>query len=140
MTNEELIRTACHVIWTEGETDRVGEFYADDFQAHVPAVGPSWGSGVQDLKALADQLRSAFPDYRETVEDLIADGDRVMVRLTVRGTHDGPLAGTPATGKAVEIIDHSIFRIENGKIAEQWALSDYMSLYLQLGLIELPQP
>jgi steroid delta-isomerase-like uncharacterized protein len=138
MTNEELLRTACRVIWTEGDTDRIEEFYAEDFQSHVSPVGPSWGSGLRDLKTLADQLRSAFPDYRESIEDLICDGDRVMVRLTIKGTHNGALGGVPATGREIEITDMSIFRIANGRIAEQWALSDYMSLYLQLGLIELP--
>jgi predicted ester cyclase len=83
-------------------------------------------------------LRGAFPDYRETIEDLIASRDRVVTRLTIRGTHEGPLPFAPATGKSIEIADTSIFRIEDGKIAEQWAVTDQLSLLVQLGQVEAP--
>lgn len=139
MTNEELVRTACHVIWTEGDLSRVHEFYADDFRAHASPVGPGWGAGAAGVEELARGLRAAFPDYNETIEDLIADGDKVVVRLTVRGTHLGPLPNVPATGKPVEIADISILRIEGGKIAEQWAGTDNLATLVQLGVVELPE-
>ena len=139
MTNEEIGRAACRVIWSEGNLSRVREFYADDFRVHASPVGPSWGKGVEGVKQLAASLREAFPDYHETIEDIVAAGDRVVARLTVRGTHRGPLPFAAATGKAVEVTDISICRIENGKIAEQWAVTDQLTMLAQLGLLELPQ-
>ncbi len=138
MTNEEIVRTACRVIWSEGDIARTPEFYAEDFQVHASPFGPSWGSGAGGVKELAAMLREAFPDYNETIEDLIAAGDRVVVRLTIRGTHKGRLPFAAATGKSVEIADTSIFRLQDGKIAEQWALTDQFTLLVQLGLLEPP--
>ena len=138
MTNEELVRDACHVIWGEGDFSRVREFYSEHFLAHDSSVGSNWGKGADGVEKLARSLRSAIPDYHETIEDIIVSGDRVAVRLTIRGTHTGPLPFAPATGRSIEIRDHSMFRIEDGKIAEQWALTDQLSLLVQLGLFELP--
>ncbi len=119
---------------------RVREFYAENFQAHDSSVGSNWGVGAAGVEELARSLRTAIPDYHETIEDIIVSGDRVVVRLTIRGTHTGPLPFAPATGRSLEIRDHSIFRIEDGKIVEQWALTDQLSLLVQLGLFELPPP
>ena len=136
MTHEELVRAACRVIWSEGDVSRIGEFYAEDFQAHYPMT--HWGSGLEGAKNLALEIRKAFPDYRERIDELISAGDRVVVRLTITGTHTGPLPDLPATGRPVEFTDVTICRIKDGKIAEQSGLSDYLTLYLQLGVIELP--
>jgi steroid delta-isomerase-like uncharacterized protein len=138
MTNEEIVRTACQVIWTDGDLSRIGEFYAEDFQANYPIT--NWGKGLEGLKQLAIDQRIAFPDYRERIDELIDAGDRIIVRLTIRGTHKGPLPNLPATGKSIEFSDVTICRIENGKIVEQSGLSDYLTVYAQLGVIELPNP
>jgi steroid delta-isomerase-like uncharacterized protein len=138
MTNEEIVRTACQVIWTDGDVSRIGEFYADDFQADYPIT--NWGKGLEGLKQLAIDQRIAFPDYRERIDELIDAGDRIIVRLTIRGTHKGPLPNLPATGKSIEFSDVTICRIQNGKIVEQSGLSDYLTVYVQLGVIELPNP
>ena len=136
MTNEEIVRTACQVVWTDGDLSRIGEFYAEDFRADYPIT--NWGKGLEGLKQLATDQRMAFPDYREQIDELIDAGDRIIVRLTIRGTHKGPLPNLPATGKSIEFSDVTICRIENGKIVEQSGLSDYLTVYLQLGVIELP--
>lgn len=136
MTNEELVRAACQVIWSEGDVSRMGEFYTEDFQAHYPMT--NWGSVLEGAKNLALEIRQAFPDYRERIDELISAGDRVVVRLTITGTHTGPLPDLPATGRSVEFTDVTICRIKNGKIVEQSGLSDYLTLYLQLGVIKLP--
>jgi steroid delta-isomerase-like uncharacterized protein len=138
MTNEEIVRTACQVIWTDGDLSRIGEFYAEDFQANYPIT--NWGKGLEGLKQLAIDQRIAFPDYRERIDELIDAGDRIIVRLTIRGTHKGPLPNLPATGKSIEFSDVTICRIENGKIVGQSGLSDYLTVYAQLGVIELPNP
>ena len=136
MTNEEIVRSACRVVWSDGDLSRIGEFYAEDFQAHYPRT--DWGSGLEGARKLAAGIREAFPDYREQIDELIDAGDRIIVRLTIRGTHQGAFGGVPATGRAVEFTDVTICRVENGRIVEQSGLSDHLSLYQQLGLIELP--
>lgn len=136
MTNEELVRKACQVIWTDGDVSRISEFYAEDFRANYPLT--DWGTGLEGAKKLALEIRAAFPDYRERIDELIDAGDRIIVRLTIQGTHLGDYGGLPATGKSVEFTDVTICRIENGKIVEQSGLSDLLTLYVQLGLIELP--
>ena len=136
MTNEELVRNACQVIWTDGDVSRIGDFYAENFQANYPIT--NWGTGLEGARSLALEIRAAFPDYRERIDELIDAGDRIIVRLTIQGTHQGDYGGFPATGKSFEFTDVTICRIENGKIVEQSGLSDLLSLFVQLGLIELP--
>jgi len=135
MTNEQIVRDACQVVWTEGDMSRVGEFYSEDFQANYPRT--DWGVGVQGVRALAESIRASFPDYSEEIDELIVAEDLVIVRLTLRGTHNGPLPNLPATGKAVEFKDVTICRVRDGKIVEQRGLSDHFALYQQLGLIDL---
>lgn len=138
MTNEQVVRDACRVIWSEGDLSRISEFYAENFQADYPMT--DWGVGLEGIRKLADGLRTSFPDYREGIDELITAGDKVIVRLTIQGTHKGPLAGFPATGKEVEFRDVTILRVVNGKITEQRGLSDLLSVYLQLGVMQLPTP
>lgn len=78
---------------------------------------------------------AAFPDLSVTVEDVIAEGDRVAVRATARGTHGGELMGMPASGKRIEVQEIDIARIEGGKIAEVWAAPDLFSALQQLGML-----
>ncbi len=137
-SNEQVVRDACRVIWSEGDVSRVGEFYAADFRADYPMT--DWGTGLEGIQQLAASLRESFPDYREEIEELIAADDLIVVRLKIRGTHLGPLAGFPATGKSVEFRDVTILRLRDGKIIEQRGLSDLLTVYLQLGLIQPPAP
>jgi steroid delta-isomerase-like uncharacterized protein len=138
MTNEQVVRDACRVIWSEGDLSRIGEFYAENFQADYPMT--DWGVGLEGIRQLAEGLRTSFPDYRERIDELVAAGDKIIVRLTIQGTHKGLLAGFPATGKEVEFRDVTILRVVDGKITEQRGLSDLLSVYLQLGVIQLPAP
>ena len=139
MTNEELVRAACKAIWSEHDLDKADEYYAADFVPHYPSVGMAHvGPGPQGVKDLARSILEGFPDYHETVEDLVAEGDRVAVRLTLRATNTGPLPDGTVTGRSVEFTDMTIVRIEDGKIAELWGLSDHLTLMTQLGAIEPP--
>ena len=89
----------------------------------------------QALKDHIDMFEAAFPRYELIIEDLIAEGDRVAVRATFRGTHQGEFAGTPATGVEVEIPVFLIYRVEDGLIVEHWMQADVMGLMQQLGAI-----
>jgi len=139
MTNEELVRAACKALWSDHDLDKADDYYAADFVAHYPSVGmPPVVPGPEGVKELARSILGSFPDYHETVEDLVVDGDRVAVRLTLRGTNTGPLPDGSITGKPIEFTDMTIVRIADGKIVELWGLSDHLTMMVQLGAIELP--
>jgi predicted ester cyclase len=81
----------------------------------------------------------AIPDFRVTIEDLVAEGEKVAVRRTYEGTHrGGPLLGIPATGKRSQFGGISIFRLANGRIAEHWEQLDRLALMQQLGVVPAP--
>jgi len=80
-------------------------------------------------------LHAAFPDWRHTIEDMIAEGDKVVARMTVQGTHKGDFLGVPASGKEVVFTNICIFRITSGKIMESWQEIDMMSVMQQLGVM-----
>jgi steroid delta-isomerase-like uncharacterized protein len=102
---------------------------------HNPA--PGQGPGREGIKAAFAESREAFPDFRVTVEDMIAEGDKVACRLTVRMTHRGPFLGIPATGKQVSLPVVDLLRFVDGKLAERWGVFDNLALLSQLG-VRLP--
>ena len=80
----------------------------------------------------AGVIRLGFPDLHARIDDLVAEGDRVAVRLTFRGTHQGEFLGVPATGRTVEYVSHEFYRFADGLVAEEWICSDLASLQGQL--------
>ena len=137
MNNEDTVRNACQIIWSEGNVGRIAEFYAQDFTADYPMT--DWGEGLKGIENLVLGIRSGFPDYREHIDELIVAGSEVIVRLTIRATHKGSLLNFPPTGREVKFKDMTICTVVDGKIARQRGLTDYLSLYTQLGLVELPK-
>ncbi len=135
MTNEEVVREACRVIWSEGDLSRVSEFYSEDFTTDYPLT--QWGEGLAGLTRLAEAQRNAFPDYREHIDELYDAGRDIIVVLTITGTNLGPMEGLEPTGRKIEFRDVTICRVEDGKIVKQSGLSDYFTVYQQLGLIDL---
>ena len=117
--------------------DRIPEFYHEDFEADYAIT--NWGQGLEGIRHLAPTQRDAFPDYREEIEELIDAGDKIVVMLKIRGTRTGEYAGAPATGKAFELRDVTICTCKDGKIIRQAGVSDLLSCFLQLGLVELPK-
>jgi predicted ester cyclase len=90
------------------------------------------------IKQFAAGMREAFPDLQVTIEEQIAEGDRVLTRFRTRGTHQGELWGIPPTGKEVQITNMSMCRIEGGKMAEEWPAPDRLGMMQQLGVIGQP--
>ena len=133
MTNRELILRVHEEIWTRGNADAIESLYAPGFVAHYP--GPLGWSGIEGTREAFRVLRSAFPDWTETVEDIVAEGDRVVTRFRSSGTHRGEFLGIAPTGKTVEMTEMALFRIENGKVAEQWGNHDLLGLLTQLGAV-----
>lgn len=128
--SEDIVREAMQVIWTEGDISRVGEFYAENFKADYPF--PDWGEGLEGVSALASKVREDLPGYREDIEELLIADEEVIVVLKVSGFH-------PTTNEEVSFRDITILTLENEKIISQRGLSDLFSLYLKLGIIQMPQ-
>lgn len=94
--------------------------------------------GPELVKDVISTMRSAFPDLEQTIEDLIAEGDQVVVRSTFRGTHQGSFMGIAATGRHMSMGAVEIFRLEDGRCAEHWIYADDLGLLQQLGALAAP--
>jgi steroid delta-isomerase-like uncharacterized protein len=128
--NAEVLNVVYSEIWSKGNIDRIDDVYAEDFVGHFPAGTVRGRGGLRD-RVIAH--RTAFPEWTETVEDMIADGDRVAVRFTTGGTNLGSFLGNPPTGNRVEISEVAIFKLSDGRIVEQWVYPDMRSMQRQLG-------
>jgi steroid delta-isomerase-like uncharacterized protein len=135
--NKAVVRRELEEIFTQGNLDAAEDVYAPNIYSHQPA-GSEDISGLEAIKEFTAGLRQAFPDLEITIEDQIAEGDKVVTRSTSRGTHQGELWGIPATGKEVEVTSISMDRIEGGKIAEHWTQADQLGMMQQLGVVPTP--
>jgi steroid delta-isomerase-like uncharacterized protein len=135
--NKEIARRFMEECWNQGNMEAVRELLADDCRYHDP-VFPSLTSGAENLGQHITTCRNGFPDLNFTIDDTIAERDEVVIHWTARGTHKAPFLGMPPTDKQTTVSGTSIFRIEGGKIAEQWADWNLMSLMEQLGLAAAP--
>jgi len=95
---------------------------------------PGIAEGAEGVRQQFDAFRAAFPDFRATIHDQIAEGDKVVTRKVFHGTHHGELMGVPPTGRPVEIEVIDIVRVENGRIVEHWNVVDRLGLLQQLGV------
>jgi len=96
--------------------------------------------GIDGLKGLIASLRTAFPDLSATVDEQVAEGDKVVSRVTMSGTHEGEFMGIPATGKSFTIPGVSIWEVIGGQLISEWVNWDSMSMMQQLGLAPAPAP
>jgi steroid delta-isomerase-like uncharacterized protein len=135
MQNKAMVRRTFEEIWNRGNQAIIEERFAQDYVGHSLADihGPQGG------KQFAAMMRRAFPDYQYTVEDEIAEGDRVVQRWTARGTHEGEFQGIPPTGEQVTITGISIYRVANGKLVEGWTSANILGLLQQIGAAPVPE-
>jgi len=116
--------------------DALAEVYAEDIVLHEPDEDVR---GVEGLKQFVSMIRSAIPDLRITLEEDIAEGDKVVSRWRAQGTHQGELMGIAPTSNQVTITGITIHRIEEGKIVEEWENWDALGLMQQIGAIPSPE-
>ena len=116
--------------------DIVDALFTPGFVHHFK--DPRLPPGSQAIKLIGQSIVAGFPDVQVSVEDLLADGDKVIERTTARATHTGEFNGIPATGKQVVWTEIHIYRLEDGKIAELWSEIDLLGLLTQLGAIPAP--
>jgi predicted ester cyclase len=106
------------------------ELYSPDFICHF--IGGMEWRGVEGIKSAVASHRTSFPDWNERVDDIVAEGDRVVIRFTSTGTQRGEFAGIAPTGRKVTIREVAIYRVVAGRIVEQWGMPDSQSLMEQL--------
>lgn len=128
--NKALYRRWFEEVVTRGDLALADELLAPDYALHFPGSPPVDREGH---KGLVMMFRAGFPDWAETVDDVIAEGDKVVVRVTGKGTHDGEFQGVAPTGRHVTCTGVGIGRVANGRIAEAWAEYDALGLMQQLG-------
>jgi steroid delta-isomerase-like uncharacterized protein len=132
MDHGATMRKAYQLI-NDGDIDGFGELLADDFVEHEATEFPPTKDGV---KQFFSHFRAAFPDLNMAVEDVIAGGDKVVVRARCTGTNTGEFMGMPATGKSIDVQAVDIVRFdEAGKGVEHWGLTDTMTMMQQLGVV-----
>lgn len=137
--NKDVVHRLHGEIWSEGNLELVDEIVAEDYVEHNPTV-PHEARGPTDYKQSVELFRTAFPDLTLTEEDTIAEGDRVVSRVTVQGTHEGEFLGVDPSGKTVEVEGIVINRLEGGRLVESWPLADMLSLMQQLGAVPEAEP
>ena len=130
---KEIVRRVTEDPW-QGKVDEAVELIADEYIGHIPAA-PGPFHGKAGYKEFITSYVAAFPDGKITVDDQIAEGDKVATRWTARGTHDGDLMDIAPTGKQVEISGLTISRLANGKVVEGYVNWDTFGMMQQLGVV-----
>jgi steroid delta-isomerase-like uncharacterized protein len=132
--NKNAVRRLFEDVWNKGSMPVADELFAPTYTHHDSST-PDVGRGPESEKKRATLYRTAFPDVRFTIEDLIAEGETVTARWSCRGTHKGDLNGIAATGKQFNITGVSNARFTNGKMVEGWVNWDALGLMQQLGVV-----
>lgn len=132
-TNKALAQRWIEEVWNKGDLALIDELIAPNYTLHDP-TRPGL-QGRQGIRESVAAFRAAFPDLRFSIEDQVAEGDQVVIRYTVQGTHQGPLMGIPATGKYGVLTGIDIYRISNEQIAEAWSNWDTLRMLQQMGVI-----
>jgi steroid delta-isomerase-like uncharacterized protein len=136
--NKAIVLRSEAELWSKGNLDVADELYGADFICHF--VGGTEWKGIKGLKSEVASHRTAFPDWSEKVDDIIAEGDRVVIRFTSSGTQRGEFAGVAPNGEKVTIHEAAIYRVVAGKIVEQWGFPDSQSLMQQLTAADTGKP
>ncbi|MDR0342280.1 MAG: ester cyclase [Nocardiopsaceae bacterium] len=128
--NVELVR-AGYEAFNAGNADECMALAAPDLIMNLAEL-PEPSQGREAWRQGFEMMKHAFPDLQAHIEDIFAAGDKVAVRLRLRGTHSGEFLGMPATGRAIEYVSHEFYRVAGGLIAEEWICSDLATLLRQL--------
>jgi steroid delta-isomerase-like uncharacterized protein len=132
--NKAIARRVIEEVYNAGRLEAVDEIVTADYVGY-DAASPEPMKGPDGVKRQVEGYRAAFPDLRITIEDEIAEGDRVVTRWTAKGTHQAELFGIQATGKEATVTGITISRIGDGRLAESWISWDTLGLLQQLGAV-----
>jgi steroid delta-isomerase-like uncharacterized protein len=134
--NKKVMQRFYDEVVNAGNLDLIDELLTDDFVEHeaFPGIAPD-RAGVKQFFGL---FKQAFPDGTFTVEDVVAEGERVVARVTIRGTQQGEFMGVPPTGKQIEIQAIDIVQFRDGVATAHWGVSDTAGMLMQLGALPAP--
>jgi steroid delta-isomerase-like uncharacterized protein len=132
--NKAIVRRVFEELWNQGNLSVADQLFTPNY-THHDSSSPDFGHGPESERKRATLYRTAFPDLRLTIEDLIAEGDTVMARWSCHGTHKGDLNGIAPTGKQFIISGMTVARLLNGKLAEAHVNWDALGLMQQLGVV-----
>jgi predicted ester cyclase len=133
--NAEVFRCVVEEGFNKGNLDALDPLFAPDFREHQHGMVPP---NLEGLKGAITYLRSVFPDLKLTIEDSIAEGDKVWARITARGTQRGALMGRPPSGQTFAITVIDIARFADGRMVEHWGVADRFHQMEQLGVLPGP--
>src|SRR3954447_23323614 len=134
--NKALVRQFIEDVFHKHNLDMLDHYMAVDIVEHDPL--PVEASGIEGQKQFFAIFLSAFPDFQIGIDDLLAEGDRVVARQTFGGTHQGAFLGIAPTGKQFSISGIDMVRIADGKMVEHWSVIDNLGMLQQLGVIPMP--
>ena len=117
---------------SNGDVSAIDELTTDNFVHHLIDIGIDANREI--AKQSRENVTPTFPDFASDIEEIVAEGDKVVIWVTSSGTQIGQYGNIPPTGKKVKFAQFVLFRLENGKIAEAWQLHDFLTLYQQLGI------
>ena len=135
--NEAVVRRMIEEVWSDHDFANFEDLVADDHVEHM--LLSEHRHGIAGERYAMEWVLSVFPDHRFEIEDVVASGDRVAVRGTCSGTHEGELLGIPPTGQRLSIKSNSVERVSDGKIREHWRITDTLDMMQQLGVIPMPE-
>lgn len=135
--NSAIVRRFIEETINQGQIDSAGKFVWEDTTEQVPF--PGQGPGLEGLKDVLRGMRGAFPDLYFSVEEQIAEGDKVLTRFEWTGTHQGEFLGVPATGRSVRVWGMVIDRLQAGRIKDTRIIMDTLGLMTQLGVFPSPK-
>jgi len=134
--NKALVRRFVDEVQSKGNADLIDEICSAEFVNH--SAPPGIPTDCEGIKIVTAMFRGAFPDSYFTVEDMVAEGDKVATRKTFHGTHEGEFMGIPPSGRSVSMGLIDIVRISEGRVVEHWSMGDTLGMMRQLGVV--PQP
>ena len=132
--NKELVRRIYDELWNERKLEVAEELIARDAVNYDTGLLPQ-PFGPEEMKGTVRMVTAGFPDNRHEVEEMIAEGDKVVVRCTLTGTHEGEFMGIPPTGRSIEVSEIHVYRLEDGKAVEHRVGRDDLGAMRQLGVI-----
>lgn len=135
---ESLARRIFDEYWNAGNLRNADELIADDYELQSPSLALEF-QGAEGFRNSVRLFRSAFPDLEMTVQETITEGERIVVRYTLTGTHEADFMGIPPTGSQIEIDAMTIITFDGGKAVSEWRLYDVLGLMQQLGISPAPQ-
>jgi len=132
--NAKTIRRIYDELWNERNLGVADELIAEDATNYDTGLVPM-PFGPEEMKGTVRMVTAAFPDNRHEVDEVMVDGDRVVLRCTLKGTHEGPFMGIPPTGRKIEVTEIHMYRLADGKAVEHRVGRDDLGAMRQLGII-----